>query len=82
MMEKESDGQLIIMKESIEYNKQEVKYNKKDSDETMTKFTEQFKAIITAITGQINTLESSPTHKDPPEQCLLYSCPDEGFKES
>ena len=49
------------MQASIESNKQEMNANKKDSDEKMTKFTEKFKAMLAAITDQIDTLKSSPT---------------------
>ena len=39
-MENKSDEQFIIMQSVIETNKQEMKDNKKDSDEKMTKFIE------------------------------------------
>ena len=41
-----------------------MKSNKQDSDEKMVKFTEDFKAILAAITYQINTLKSLSTQKD------------------
>ena len=39
-MENKSDEQFIIMQAVIETNKQEMRDNKKDSDEKMTKFIE------------------------------------------
>ena len=44
--EKNYDEQFIIMKSSIEANKQEMKPNKQDSDEKMTKFIEEFKEML------------------------------------
>ena len=37
--------------------------NKKDSDDKMKKFIEEFKKILAAITYWINTLKSSPTQR-------------------
>ena len=52
------------MQAAIESNKQEIKFNKQDSDEKMTQFTVKFKTIITVISNHLNTLASSPTQKD------------------
>ena len=41
--------------------------NKRDSDEKMTKFTEEFKTMLAAIADHINTLKSSSTQKDSPK---------------
>ena len=43
-MEKNSDEQFIIIKDAIEYNKQEMKPNKQDSDEKLMQSTETLKA--------------------------------------
>ena len=45
-MDNKSDEQFIIMKVTIEANKQDIKDNKQDSDEKMMKLTEDFKQII------------------------------------
>ena len=63
-MDKKSDEQFIIMQDKIEANKQYIISNKQDSDEKMAKFKEEFKIMLAAKTYQINTLKSSPTHKD------------------
>ena len=62
-MDNQSYEQFIIMQATIESNKQEIKINKQDSDEKMTKFIEDFKAILGSITDQIKTLKSSPNQK-------------------
>ena len=41
--------QRIIVKSTIEANNQETKDNKQDSDEKMTKFTEEFKTMLAKI---------------------------------
>ena len=69
-MENNYNEQLIIMQAAIEVNTQDMKANKQESDEKMTKFTEEFKAILAAITDQINTFKYSPTYKyltNPPD---------------
>ena len=63
-MNNKSDEQFIISKSEFEANNQEMKANKQDSDEKITKPTEDFKAILAEITYQINTLKSFPTQKD------------------
>ena len=63
-MEKNYDEQLIIMQASIESNKQEMKVNKQASDDKMTKFIEEFKTMLAAISDQINIFKSSLTKKD------------------
>ena len=52
------------MKFTIEANKQEMKANKKDSDEIMTTLLEELKTMFAVLSNQLNTLSSSPTHKD------------------
>ena len=52
------------MQASIKSNKQEMKSNKQDSDEKMTKFTVKFETMFAVISNQFNTLSSSPTQKD------------------
>ena len=66
-MDNQSYEQFIIMQATIESNKQEIKINKQDSDEKMTKFIEDFKAILGSITDQIKTLKSSPNQKGWPK---------------
>ena len=63
-MDNKYDTQLIIMQSPIESNKKEMKSNKQNSDDKMMNPTEDFKAIFTVITDQINTLKSSPTQRD------------------
>ena len=63
-MDNKSDENFIIMQSSIEYNKQEMKSKKKDSDEKSTKLSEESKIMFALILNQINTLSSSPNHKD------------------
>ena len=46
-MDNRSDEQFIIMKNTIEANKQKTKSNKQDSDEKIMKLTEYFKAMLT-----------------------------------
>ena len=45
-MDTKSDEQLTIIQSEIEANKQYMKANKKDSDDKITKFTEDFKAML------------------------------------
>ena len=45
-MDKKSDEQFIIIKSAIKANKQDMKSNKKDSDNKMMKLTEDFKVMI------------------------------------
>ena len=56
-MENKSDEHFIIMQSSIEDYKQ-------DSDERMTKFSEEFKTMFAVISNQINTMLSSSTKKN------------------
>ena len=65
-MENNYDEQFIIMQTVIEASKENIKSNKKDSDDTMTKFTEESKAMLAEITYHINSLKSSPTQKYSP----------------
>ena len=70
-MDNKSYGQFIIVQDSIEENKQDIKSNKKDSDEKIMKLAEDFKVIltspITSITDQINTFKPLPIHKYSPK---------------
>ena len=66
-MEKKSDEQFIIMQTIIEANKQEMISNKQDSNEKMTKFTEEFEAMIAAIIYLISTSKYLPTKKNSPK---------------
>ena len=52
------------MQSKIEANNQDMKSNKQYSDDKMMKFTEESKVMLAEITYHINTLKSSPTHKD------------------
>ena len=45
-MDNNSDEQFIIMQAAIEYNKQEIKANKQDSDDKMMNLTEDFKPML------------------------------------
>ena len=45
-MDKNSDEQFIIMQAAIEANNQEMKSNKKDSNEKIMKLTEDLKSMI------------------------------------
>ena len=65
-MYNKSDEQFIITESAIEANNQEIKANKQDSDEKMMELTEYSKAILVAVTDQINTFKSLPNHKDSP----------------
>ena len=65
-MENIYDEQFIIVQAAIEYNKQEMKANKQDSDEKMTQFTVKFETMLAVISNQLNTLTSSPTQNDTP----------------
>ena len=60
-MDNKSDYQLLIIQSSIEPKKQEIRSNKKDSDQKMTNLTEEFKTILAEITDKVNTLNSLPT---------------------
>ena len=53
-MDNKYGEQFIIMQAAI-------KANKKDYDDKILKLTEDFKAMLAAITDQINTLEYFPT---------------------
>ena len=44
------EEQFIIIQDSIKANNPDIKSNKQDSDEKMTKLTEDFKSILAAIT--------------------------------
>ena len=44
-----------------------MRFNKQDFNGKMIKFTEEFKAIISEITDQINTLKYLSTHKYSPK---------------
>ena len=55
------------MQAEVEDNKKEMKANNQDSDKKMTKFTEEFKVTLAAITDQINPFKSSLTQKDSPK---------------
>ena len=59
-----SDEQFIIMKSAIEFNKQEMKSNRQDSDNKMMKLTKYVKVMLAEITDHINTLKFPPTQKD------------------
>ena len=63
-MENKFDEHFIIMQASIESNKQEMKLKKQDSDDIMTKLSEELKTMFAVLSSQINTLSSSPTQKD------------------
>ena len=63
-MKNKYDEHVIITQEAIEASKQEMKANKKYSDEKMKNFTEEFKSMLVAITDQINNFKSLSTHKD------------------
>ena len=60
--------QFIIIKSTIEANKQYMKSNKKDSDEKMIKLIEDFKAIpaptITPMMDHINIPKFSTDQRD------------------
>ena len=71
-MDNKYDEQFIIMKSAIEFNKQEMKSNRQDSDNKMMKLTKYVKVMLAEITDHINTLKSSPTYKYSPN-------PSEGF---
>ena len=49
-MYNKSEEQFIIIQASIEANNPDIKSNKQESDEKMTKLTEDFKSILAAIT--------------------------------
>ena len=66
-MDKNSDEKFIIMQTSIKSNKQEMIANKQHSDDKMTRLKEDFKTMLSAITYQINTFKSLPSHRDPPK---------------
>ena len=66
-MEKKYYEQLIILRASIEANKQEMRANKQYYDWKMIKFTEEFKTMFVEITDHINTLKPSPNQKDSPK---------------
>ena len=55
------------MQAEVEDNKKETKVNNQDSDKKMTKFTEEVKVTLAAITDQINPFKSSLTQKDSPK---------------
>ena len=61
------DRKFIIMQAAIEPNKKYMKSNNQDSDDKMVNLTEDFKAMLAAITDQINTLKYSSTHQDSPK---------------
>ena len=52
------------MQTAIESNKQYIRANKQYFDDKMTKLTEEFKTMLSAITDQMNTFKYSPTQKD------------------
>ena len=70
-MENRSDEHFIIMQAANEVNKQDMKANKKDSDDKMTNIKEYFKAIIassiTSFIYHINTFKYLPTQKYSPK---------------
>ena len=63
-MDNKYDEQFIITQDTIEANKQEMRSNKKDSDEKITRFTVKSETMIAVISNQLNTLVSSQTQKD------------------
>ena len=62
-MQNKSDEWFIIAQAAIEANKKDIKANNQDSDEIMTKLTEEFKKMLASIIDQINTLKSLSTQK-------------------
>ena len=56
-MKNNPDEQFIIMQDIIEYYKQ-------DSDEKMTKLSEEFKTMFAVLSNQVNTMSFSPAYKD------------------
>ena len=52
------------MQATVEAKKQEMKTNKQDSDEKMTKLSEEFKTMFVVLSNHLNTLSYSPTQKD------------------
>ena len=59
-MDKNSDYQLLIMQNTIEYNNQ-------DSDENMKNLTAELTRMITSIMYQIKISKASPDKKDSPK---------------
>ena len=70
-MNNRSAEQFFIIKSTIEGKNQEMKANKKDSDEKMVNITEDFKEMltsnITSIMDQIKISKSSTGQKDSPK---------------
>ena len=62
-MQNKSDEWFIIAQAAIEANKKDIRANNQDSDEIMTKLTEEFKKMLASIIDQINTLKSLSTQK-------------------
>ena len=78
-MYNKSDEHFIIVQDSIESNKQEMKANNQDSDDIIMKVSEDFKPMlesdVTKMMYQINLFKPSPYQRDlsKPWTLLLWS---------
>ena len=75
-MENKSNEHFIIVQSEIEDKNQEMKSNKKDSDEKIMKLSEESKTMFAVLSNQPNTLSSSPTQKDkyiPPDHITVIT---------
>ena len=72
-MDKKSDEQLLIIKSTIEANRQDTYEKKTKTDEKLTNITEDLKVLIATITSMMDQTKNS---KDSPGQKDTQNPPD------